>query len=96
MSSSSDGGEPGPTQPHPQCKPDEWKLGPHAIPERDEFVYLGYLLNNKNTYKHLNQVMNNKALKATYALLRASKGAPITVAKKLFDQLVTPVHMLRG
>ena len=36
--------------------------------------------------------MESKALKATYALLRVSKGAPISVAKKLFDQLITPVH----
>ena len=70
-----------------------WRLGGHDIQEMDEFTYLGFLLKTKSTNQNLNNIMEQKALKASFALLKLSKGAPITLAKKRYTQLVAPIHL---
>ena len=70
-----------------------WKLGGHDIEEMEELVYLGFMLRAGSLNSSLNQVMEGKATKAMYGLSKLSQGAPISLAKKLYSQLISPIHL---
>ena len=69
-------------------------MGPLRLQVVDQMVYLGMQFNAQRTLTQLNEVMNGKALRATFKLQGAShNNLPAQLATKLFQQLIQPILM---